>query len=134
MTGRPREFRHPDEVLAFLDGIKQRNRAMVERYERFAEQAGGLTGEAFSADGGVRVEVDENGHVSRVEIADAALRHGRLLAGMIVGAIREAQAARALKLARLGTELTGVSTVDMVRDALPEHVRDTVDQRDGRRW
>ncbi|MCW3817246.1 YbaB/EbfC family nucleoid-associated protein [Micromonospora sp. DR5-3] len=134
MTGQPREFGHPDEVLAFLDGIRQRNQAMVERYERFAEQAGGLSGEAFSSDGGVRVVVDENGQVATVDIADAALRHGGLLAGMILGAIREAQAARALKLAELGTELGGVPTVDLVREAIPEHVRDIVDQRPGRLW
>ncbi|MFJ8580226.1 YbaB/EbfC family nucleoid-associated protein [Micromonospora sp. NPDC093277] len=134
MTGQPREFRHPDEVLAFLDGIRQHNREMVERYERFAEQAGGLTGEGFSADGTVRVEVDENGQVATVDIADAALRHGGRLAGMILGAIREAQAARAVKLAELGAEFGGVSTVELVREAIPEHIRDTIDQRDERRW
>lgn len=127
-------FHDPDEVLAFLDGIRERNRAMAERYERFAEQAGGLTGEGFSTDGGVRVEVDENGHVSTVDITDAALRHGTLLAGMVLGAIRQAQAARALKLAELGAELSGVPTVDLVREAIPEHVRDSVDQRRDRRW
>ena len=69
-----------------------------------------------------------------MDITDAALRHGGLLAGMILGAIRQAQAARAIKLAELGTELTGVSTVDLVRGAIPEQIRDTVDQRPERRW
>jgi hypothetical protein len=129
MSGRPRTFQDPDEVLAFLADIRDRNRAMVQRYERFAEQAGGLTGEGFSIDGGVRVEVDENGQVSTVDITDAALRHGNLLAGMVLGAIREAQAARALKLAELGAELGPAPVLDLVREAIPEHVRDTVDQR-----
>lgn len=122
-------FRHPDEVRAFVDGIRERNRQTVERYEQFAERVGGLSGEGFSSDGGVRVEVDEQGRVSAVQIADAALRHGGRLATMILGAIREAQAARALKLAELGAELGWTGTLDLVRDAIPEHVRDTVDQR-----
>ncbi|SBT47671.1 class I SAM-dependent methyltransferase [Micromonospora auratinigra] len=134
MTRRPPDFQDPDEVLAFIDGIRARNQAMVDRYERFAAQAGGLTGVGFSTDGGVRVEVDENGQVSIVDITDAALRHGTLLAGMVLGAIREAQAARALKLAELGTELGTGRTLDLVREAIPEHVRDTVDQRRATRW
>lgn len=131
MSGR--EFQDPDEVLTFLDGIRERNRAAVQRYERFAERAGGLTGEGFSTDGGVRVEVDGNGQVSTVDITDAALRHGTLLAGMVLGAIREAQATRALKLAELGAELGTVPTLDLVREAIPEHIRDSVDQRRTRR-
>lgn len=126
MTGR--EFRDAGEVLAFLDGVRERNRQVVRRYERFAEQTGGLTGEGFSGDGDVRVTVDGDGEVTAVDIPDAALRHGGRLAGLILTAIREAQADRALKLARLGAEL-GAPPVDLVRQWIPEHVRDTVEQR-----
>lgn len=127
------DFQHPDQVLALIDEIRDRNRREVERYERYAQRAGELTGEGFSFDGSVRAEVDGDGMVAKIDIPDEALRHGGYLAQMVLGAIREAQAARALKLADLGSELGGAFGVGgalaAVREAVPEHVRETLDAR-----
>lgn len=129
-----RDFRHPDEVLEFVEGIRERTRRTVERYQHYAEQAGGVTGVGFSADGTVRAEVDGNGIVARLDIPDAALRHGSYLATMVLTAIRQAQAARALKLAEVGAELTGTRVAEMVREAIPEQVRDDLQRRPDNRW
>ncbi|MEV4759553.1 YbaB/EbfC family nucleoid-associated protein [Micromonospora sp. NPDC049559] len=131
--GAPREFQHPDEVRAFVEEIRERNRRAIDRYQEYVDRAGGLTGEGFSSDGTVRAEVDADGVLARLDIDDVALRRGRHLAEMILAAIREAQAARALRLAELGTSLTGGRVTELVREAVPEHVRDILDQRDGRR-
>ncbi|MFK3979035.1 hypothetical protein ACI2K4_01520 [Micromonospora sp. NPDC050397] len=128
-----REFHHPDEVLAFVEGIRRDNRNAIERYEQYVERVGDLTGEGFSTDGSVRAEVDRDGIVATLDIPDSALRRGRHLAEMILTAIRAAQAARALKLAELGSALGAGRTVEMVREAIPEHVRDAVEHRGERR-
>ncbi|MEV1318266.1 YbaB/EbfC family nucleoid-associated protein [Micromonospora arborensis] len=127
-SGSKREFHHPDEVLAFVEGIRESNRRAIGRYEQYVEQVGDLTGEGFSSNGTVRAEVDNDGIVAALDIPDTALRRGRYLAEMILTAIREAQAARALKLAELGSALGAGRTLEMVRQAIPEHVRDAVEQ------
>jgi len=129
-----REFRHPDEVLEFLEGIRERARRDAERHQRYTDQAGGVTGVGSSADGSVRAEVDGQGIVSRLDIPDSALRRGNYLATMVLTAIREAQAARALKLAGIGAELTGARVVEMVREAIPEQIRDGLERRPDNRW
>lgn len=128
-----REFHHPDEVRAFVDGIRETNRRAIGRYEQYVEQVGDLTGEGFSTDGTVRAEVDQDGILAALDIPDSALRRGRYLAEMILTAIRAAQAARALKLAGLGAGLDGGRTVEMVREAIPEQVRDAVEQHGEKR-
>lgn len=143
MNGRPnprtgaaagRAFHHPDEVLDFVEGIRERTRRDVERYERYADQAENAGGVGFSADGEVRAEVDEHGVVARLDIPDTALRRGNYLATMILTAIRAAQAARALKLAELGADLAGAHVAELVREAIPDQVRDSMDRRPDRRW
>lgn len=121
------DFTDPAQVLAFVDRIRERNQRAQESLAGLATQ----TGEGFSADGTVRAEVDANGIVSAVDIPDDALRRGQYLAEMIRTAIREAQAARALRMAESGAEVSAgaAAVLAKVRESVPEHVRDTIEQR-----
>lgn len=130
-----RAFENQEEVLALIERVRARNQQDMARLESYLAEAGALTGEGFSEDGSVRAEVDEDGLVSRLEIPDAALRRGTHLAEMIMVAIREAQADRALKLVELGRGIDGAHTAEQVRDVIPAHTRDRIAERrrgDGR--
>ncbi|GAB7036550.1 MULTISPECIES: YbaB/EbfC family nucleoid-associated protein [Catenuloplanes] len=130
-----RAFENQEEVLALIERVRARNQHDTARLESYLAEAGALTGEGFSEDGSVRAEVDEDGLVSRLDIPDSALRRGAHLAEMIMVAIREAQADRALRLTELGQGINGERTAERVRDAIPEHTRDRIAERrrgDGR--
>ncbi|GAA2671763.1 MULTISPECIES: YbaB/EbfC family nucleoid-associated protein [Actinoplanes] len=117
------DFTEPGEVLEFLDGIRERNRQAMARNAEYAAEAGGITGEGFSADRTVRAEVDASGVVSRVDIGDSALRRGAHLAQMILTAIREAQAARTRQLAELSARLGSPAIAGLVRESIPDDYR-----------
>ncbi|MDP9793976.1 DNA-binding protein YbaB [Catenuloplanes nepalensis] len=130
-----RAFENQEEVLALIERVREQNQRDMARVEAYLAEADGLTGEGFSEDGSVRAEVDEDGLVSRLDIPDSALRRGSHLSEMIMVAIREAQADRALKVAELGQGINGAQTAERVRDVIPEHIRDRIAERrrgDGR--
>ncbi|MFI2271464.1 MULTISPECIES: YbaB/EbfC family nucleoid-associated protein [Catenuloplanes] len=122
-----------DEVRALVDRLRRRNQQVIDRYEEFVAHSGELTGEGRSLDGAVRVRIDPNGAVTDVDIPDSALRHGAYLAEMILTAIREAQADRALKMTALGESLGTGRVRPMVEDAIPEHTRERIEEREDRR-
>ncbi|MFI5843260.1 YbaB/EbfC family nucleoid-associated protein [Catenuloplanes sp. NPDC051500] len=126
-----RQFDDAAQVMAFLDGLRQRNQQVLDRYAEFTAQSGAVTGEGFSEDGTVRAAVGPDGAVQAVDIPDAALRRGTHLAQMIMAAIREAQADRALKLTALGERLGTGRVRSMVEDAIPQHTRDRLEERRG---
>ncbi|MDR7275455.1 hypothetical protein [Catenuloplanes atrovinosus] len=122
-------FDSPEQVHALIERVRERNRRDMAHLEAYLAEAGALTGEGFSEDGSVRAEVDEDGYVSRLDIPDRALRRGAHLGEMIMVAIREAQADRALKLVELGEGLNGAGTAERVRAAIPAHTLDRIAER-----
>ena len=121
------DFTDADEVLAFVDRIRERNQRMQESLAGLPAQ----TGEGFSADGTRRAEVGTDAIVAALDIPDDALCRGGHLAAMILTAIREAQAARALRIAESTAELSpaAAAVLAKVREAMPSHVRETIEQR-----
>ncbi|GAB7045676.1 hypothetical protein [Catenuloplanes indicus] len=122
-------FQSQEEVLALIARVREQNQRDMTRLETYLAEAGALTGAGFSEDGSVRAEVDEDGLVSRLDIPDSALRRGAHLSEMIMVAIREAQADRALKLVDLGQGINGAHTAEQVRDVIPEHTRERIADR-----
>ncbi|WP_307248581.1 YbaB/EbfC family nucleoid-associated protein [Catenuloplanes indicus] len=123
----------PAQVLDMVDRLRRQNQQMIDRYEEFVAHSGELTGEGWSLDGTVRVRITPDGAVETVDIPDAALRHGAHLAEMILTAIREAQADRALKMTALGESLGTGRVWALVDEAIPEHTRERIEEREDRR-
>lgn len=119
-----------ERAMAKLESIRARNRHNLEAYEQYVEQVGDLTGEGYSTDGAIRAEVDRDGILSALDVPDSALRHGSRLGEMILTALREAQAARALKMAELGTRLNGPRSAELVRESIPEETRENIAARE----
>lgn len=116
--------RDPDALLAALDEMERRADEALRAYADIRDEAGDLTTEGFSADGAIRVVLDDAGKVTAVEIPESHLRHLSRLGGMVVDAIGRARAAHAMKTADVAARMAGSIDVGaMVRDALPEELR-----------
>lgn len=125
----------PEAILARLNVLRQNADETLRKYAEAREEAGDLTSEGFSPDGSVRVEVDDNGQIVTIDIADSALRRLSQVGGMIVAAFKEAQAAHALKMAEIAAKMDSpLDIMSMVKNAIPADVRDSLDRRDDRRY
>ena len=121
--------------MAQLNVLRANADETLRKYAEAREEAGDLTSEGFSPDGSVRVEVDDDGQVSAIDIPESGLRRLTQLGGMIVAAFKEAQAAHALKMAEIATKMgPPLDIMSMVRDSIPGDVRDSLDRRDDRRY
>ncbi|MEV0650232.1 YbaB/EbfC family nucleoid-associated protein [Phytomonospora sp. NPDC050363] len=136
VRARGRQWGDVESMLAHLETLRKNADESLRKYVEAREEAGDLTSEGFSDDGSVRVEVDDNGQVVTIEIPDGVLGRLSYVGQMVVQAIKQAQAAHALKMAEIAAKMS--STIDimsMVKDSIPGDVQDSLERRrDDRRY
>ncbi|HEY1177367.1 MAG TPA: YbaB/EbfC family nucleoid-associated protein [Phytomonospora sp.] len=135
-TGRGRQWpSDPEEIMRGLETLRKNADEQLRRYVEAREEAGDLTSEGYSEDGSVRAELDDGGQVVAIDIPDSALGRLSHLGHMVLEAIREAQAAHALKMADIAARMGSPLDIEsMVKDAIPADVRDSLERRDERRY
>lgn len=134
--GRPlRQWPDVESMLRHVETMRARNDEVLAAFAAAREEAGDLGSEGFSEDGLVRAEIDDAGSVTKLEFDERAMRALSQLGRSMVTAIHEAQAAHALKMAELaGRVETTINVGSMVADAIPAHMRESIERRDGKRW
>jgi DNA-binding protein YbaB len=107
---------------------------MLDRYQRLSEEMGSEHVEVYSEDGLIRVRLDSGGKVAEISIDERAMRMRQTLGPTILAVIKEAKAQHGVKMTEMAQALVGdkMDVMGVVRDSLPEHMRDEFDRRRGR--
>lgn len=133
MTDRS-ERRDPQEMLARLERMQADAEAMLEKYNRMADEMGAAEIEVYSEDGRIRVKLDADGKVAEIGIDETAMRFRQTLGPMVMSVVEEAKAAYGVKMTEMAQAFLGdqIDVMGIVRDSLPEHMRGRFDQGTGR--
>jgi DNA-binding protein YbaB len=133
MTDRS-DRRDPQEMLARLERMQADAEEMLAKYNRLAEEMGTTDVEVFSEDGRIRVKLDSEGKVAEIGIDETAMRFRQTLGPMVMAVIEEAKAAYGVKMTEMAQAFLGdrIDVRGIVRDSLPEHMRNRFDQGEGR--
>jgi DNA-binding protein YbaB len=117
-----------------LQAMQAKAEETLHRYEQLREDAGLLSTEGTSDDGSVRVVVNEQREVTKVEISDRAMAQRAGLSRMIITAINRAHADHARKLARLTEAMTGDSmgVAERVEASIPDGIKEALERKDRR--
>ncbi|QSB04033.1 YbaB/EbfC family nucleoid-associated protein [Natronoglycomyces albus] len=124
----------PEEMMAKLEEMQREAEQTLAKYEQLQAEMASESTEAVSEDGSIKVVLNSEGHVTDIDIEDAAMRHGTRLGGMIRQTIDEATATYSMKMAQMAQQLVGdMDIMGMVTDSIPENVRDRARDNLGRR-
>jgi DNA-binding protein YbaB len=116
----------PQEILAKLDQMQRDAEATLRKYDELRQDLVGSGVEAVSADGYVKVKLDQDGNVTEIAIDDAALRNRSQLSTTVLDTIKEATATHALKMADMAQSLVGdrVDVMGVMSRFMPDDMRD----------
>ncbi|MCC3763911.1 YbaB/EbfC family nucleoid-associated protein [Glycomyces sp. TRM65418] len=126
--------RDPEEMFRRLEQMQAEAEATLEKYQRLSEEMGADQVEVVSEDGYIRVRLDAEGKVAEIGIDEYAMRMRQSLGPMIVAVIEQAKAEYGVKMTEMAQALLGdrMDVRGIVRDSLPEHMRDRFDREQGR--